>query len=572
MKGLSLVSPVVSGADALHLAESSILTAVKRGCKIPTGSETPARYQKDRLGTRESHNVSVVERYGLFKSGNGKVIQMTLWQSDKPIVVMKSRNGDGAKGLTGVRRGDRDTTSTLRGGYRLSTKLSSLTLRARENPQCRFTSVAHFLNEDFLKRCFRELKKDKAPGIDGVTYKEYEVNLEENLRNLVKWLKAKQYRPQPVRRVYIPKPNGDKRPLGIPTVEDKMVQMAIKKILEAIFENDFLDVSFGFRPNRNCHDALDELNRMIMVKSVNYVVDMDIEKFFDSVRHDWLMECLRQRIKDRGLLRLIERFLKMGIMEGDRYFESDEGVPQGGVLSPILANIYLHYILDLWFEKTVKKRLKGYAGMVRYADDFIVCFQAGKEARIFTAMLKQRLGKFGLRIARDKSRIIEFGRYVWERVQREGKRVATFDFLGFTHYCDKTRWGKFKLGRKTQRKRQSKWLKMIYAWIKGIRNYLKFKEWWQMLAVKLAGYYRYYGIAGNMLWLKRFHNLIIRFVYKWVNRRSQKKSYNWEQFQRVLKHNPLPVPKIYHPYPILKGSILEEPNDRIGHVRFCEGH
>jgi len=534
MKGLSLVSPVVSGADALHLAESSNLTAVKRGCKIPTGSETPARYQKDRLGTRESHNVSVVERYGLSKSGNGKVIQMTLWQSDKPIVVMKSRNGDGAKGLTGVRRGDRDTTSTLRGGYRLSTKLSSLTLRARENPKCRFTSVAHFLNEDFLKRCFRELKKDKAPGIDGVTHKDYEVNLEENLKDLVKRLKVKQYRPQPVRRVYIPKPNGDKRPLGIPTIEDKIVQMAIKKILEAIFENDFLDVSFGFRPNRNCHDALEELNRMIMVKPVNYVVDMDIEKFFDSVNHNWMMVCLKQRITDRGLLRLIERFLKMGVMEGDRYFESDEGVPQGGVLSPILANIYLYYILDLWFEKTVKKRLKGYAGMVRYADDFIVCFQAGKEARIFTAMLKQRLGKFGLEIAKDKSRIIEFGRYVWERVQREGKRVATFDFLGFTHYCDKTRWGKFKLGRKTQRKRQSKWLKMIYAWLKGIRNYLKFKEWWQMLAVKLAGYYRYYGIAGNMLWLKRFHTLIIRFVYKWVNRRSQKKSYNWEQFQRVL--------------------------------------
>lgn len=574
MKGLSLVSPVVSGADGLHLPESSILTAVKRGCKSPTGSETPARYQKDRLGTRESHNVFArgYGEYGLFKSGNGEVIQMTLWQSDKSIVALKQSNVCGAKGLTGMRRGDRDTTSALRGGYRLSTKLSSLTLRARENPKCRFTSLVHLLTLDFLKWCFKELKKDRASGIDGVTYQEYEVNLEENLRDLVGRLKNKRYRPQPVRRVYIPKPNGDERPLGIPTVEDKIVQMAIKKILEAIFENDFLDISFGFRPNRGCHNALDELDKMIMTKPVNFVVDMDIEKFFDSVNHDWLMECLRQRVVDRNFLRLIERFLKMGVMEDGEFNESEEGVPQGGVLSPILANIYLHYILDLWFVRRVRKRLKGYAGMVRYADDFIVCFQAGREAKAFSDVLRQRLGKFGLRIAEDKSRVIEFGRYVWERAQREGRRVATFDFLGFTHYCDRTRLGKFKLGRKTQRERQVKWLKMIYAWIKGVRNCFKLKDWWQVLAVKLMGYYRYYGISGNMLWLKRVHNIVIRFVYKWINRRSQKKSYNWEQFQRVLRYNPLPKPKIYHKYPVLKGSILEEPNDRIGHVRFCEGH
>jgi len=575
MKGLSLVSPVVLGADAFHLAESSILTAVKRGSKSLTGSETSARYQKDRLGTRESHSVPSTFRksagYGLFKSENDEIIQMAIWQSDKPIVARKQSNVCGAKGFTGVRRGLRDTTASLRPGVQLSTKLKSLTLRARENPKYKFRALVYLFSEDFLKGCFKELKKDRASGIDGVTYKDYEVNLEENLKDLVNRLKTKQYRPQPVRRVYIPKPNGDKRPLGIPTIEDKIVQMAIKKILEVIFENDFLDISFGFRPNRNCHNALDELDKMIMTKPVNFVVDMDIEKFFDSVNHDWLMECLRQRIADRNLLRLIERFLKMGIMEGDRYFESEEGVPQGGVLSPILANIYLHYILDLWFERKVRRRLKGYAGMMRYADDFIVCFQAEKEANIFSDMLKQRLGKFELRIAKDKSRIIEFGRYVWERAQREGKRVATFDFLGFTHYCDKTRLGKFKLGRKTQRKRQSKWLRMIYAWVKGIRNCFKLKDWWQMLAVKLMGYYRYYGIAGNMLWMKRVHRAVIRFTYKWINRRSQKKSYNWEQFQRVLKYNPLPVPKIYHKYPVLKDSILEEPNDRIGQVRFCEG-
>lgn len=571
-KGLSLEMPVVSVADTVHLVASNSLITAMQGYKTPTGSETVARCQMDRLGTRESHNVSANRWIWLTKPEEGKVTQMTLWQSDKPIVTMKQSNICGAKGFTEMRRGDRDTTSTLRGGYRLSTKLSSLTLRARENPKCKFTSLMHLLTVDFLKLCFKELKKDKAVGIDGVTYKDYEVRLEENIKDLVRRLKTKQYRPQPVRRVYIPKPNGEKRPLGIPTIEDKIVQMALKKILEAIFENDFLDVSFGFRPKRNCHDALDELNKMIMTRPINYVVDMDIEKFFDTVNHDWLMEWVRQRIADKNLRQLIGRFLKMGVMEEGEYLESDEGVPQGGVLSPLLANVYLHYVLDLWFGKVVKKRLKGYAGLVRYADDFIGCFQVEREARRFTDMLKQRLGKFGLRTAEEKSRLIEFGRYTWERASREGKKVATFDFLGFTHYCDKTRTGKFKLGRMTAEKRLRRGIKAVWEWLKNIRNRLKLKDLWQMLVVKLAGHYRYYGIAGNTRGLKRFFWLVARMVYKWINRRSQKKSCDWEGFKRILLKSPLPKPKICHKYPILKGCITEEPNDRNGQVRFCEGH
>ncbi len=428
----------------------------------------------------------------------------------------------------------------------MATELTSLTLRAREDPKCKFTSLALLLTEDFLKEWFLELKRDKASGIDGVTVQEYGVDLEENLKGLVGKLKAKQYRPQPVRRVYIPKPDGSKRGLGIPAVEDKIVQMGIKKILEAIFEVDFMDVSFGFRPNRSCHDALDVLDKTIMTRPVNYVVDMDIEKFFDTIDHGWLMRCLRERIRDTSLLRLIGRFLKAGVMEEGKYIEVNKGTPQGGIISPILANIYLHYILDLWFEKAVKKQFKGYAQLIRYGDDFIVCFQSGKEAKDFEEMLGQRLDKFGLRIAEGKSRVIGFGRYEWEKAQQEGKRVASFDFLGFTHYCDKTRRGKFKLGRKTSSKRFRQKLKATNQWLRSVRNQVKLAEWWKVLGLKLVGHYRYYGMSGNLSALRKFSRETSKLAYKWINRRSQKKSFTFAQYCKFKKYNPLPEPKIYH--------------------------
>ncbi|MBI5199214.1 MAG: group II intron reverse transcriptase/maturase [Nitrospirae bacterium] len=429
---------------------------------------------------------------------------------------------------------------------RLATKLTSLTQRARRSPKYKFISLAHLLTEDFLLGCFLELKRDKAPGVDGVTLKEYEVNLEENIRDLVGRLKANRYRPQPVRRVFIPKPNGERRPLGIPALEDKIVQMGIKKILEAIFEVDFVDVSYGFRPNRSCHQALDVLDKVVMTKPVNYVVDVDIEKFFDSVDHKWLMECLRQRIKDSRLLRIIGRFLKSGVIEEGKYLETDRGTPQGGILSPLLANIYLHYILDLWFEKKVKRELKGYTHLIRYADDFVVVFQAGIEAKRFVEMLKERLNKFGLKLKEDKTRVIEFGRYVWQKAQSEGRKVATFDFLGFTHYCDKTRRGKFKLGRKTSRKKFWQKVKETNHWLKKVRNLVELQEWWKVLRQKLIGHYRYYGMSGNMAGIRAFHEEVSKLAYKWINRRSQKKSYTFRQYCRFKEYNPLPEPKIYH--------------------------
>lgn len=505
------------------------------------------------MGTRETRRVP---RGGVWtaKPIDGKAAQMTLWESDQPIVPMKPRNGGRGKGLAAVPWDGRDTSSTHRGGQRKSTKLSSLTVLAQRNPKMRFTSLAHLITVEFLKECFRELNRGKAAGVDGVTIKEYEANLEENLKDLVQRLKAKRYRPQPVRRVYIPKPKGGKRPLGIPTVEDKIVQMALKKILEAIFEVDFLDVSFGFRPDRDCHQALDTLDKAVMTKPINYIVDMDIEKFFDTVDHRWLMRFLGVRIADPSILRLIGRFLKAGVMEEGRYYQIDKGTPQGGVLSPLLANIYLHFCLDLWFEKRVKKRNHGYCQLIRYADDFIVCFQSEAEARAFGDRLKERLSKFGLKVSEEKSHILQFGRQPYYSTKQRVEKLATFDFLGFTHYCTKTRKGYFKLGRKTSKAKFRQRIKELNQWLKSVRNKVRLQQWWEVLRLKLIGHFRYYGISGNMPEMRAFYKRAIRLTFKWINRRSQKKSYNWAQFNRLLKYNPLPKPKIYHPYTLCTGS------------------
>jgi len=291
---------------------------------------------------------------------------------------------------------------------------------------------------------------------------------------------------------------------------------------------------------------LDVLDKTIMTKPIKYVVDIDIEKFFDTIDHGWLMRCLRERIKDTSLLRLIGRFLKAGVMEEGKYVEVDKGTPQGGIISPILANIYLHYILDLWFEKAVKKQFKGYAQLIRYGDDFIVCIQSGSEARVFEEKLRQRLDKFGLKIAEGKSRVIGFGCKEWEKAQREGGKVATFDFLGFTHYCDKTRRGKFKLGRKISSKRFRQKMKSVNQWLKRVRNQVTLAEWWKVFRLKLIGHYRYYGISGNMQALKEFAHETSKLAYKWINRRSQKKSFTYAQYCKFKKYNPLPEPKIYH--------------------------
>jgi len=471
---------------------------------------------------------------------DGKVSQKTHRQSDQSIVPEKPSNVGGGKGLAGMRMKSRDTSAAHGGGMRMVTKLALIASRARGDSELKFTSLAHHLNEGFLRECYYELKCNKAPGIDRVTFEEYGERLEDSIRDLVDRLKTRRYKPQPVRRVYIPKSKSKKRLLGIPATEDKIVQMGVKKLLEAIYEQDFMDISYGFRPNRSPHQALNVLDKVLMTNPINYVVDVDIEKFFDTIDHKWMMEFLRHRIKDPSLLRLIARFLKSGVMEEGKFIHTDKGTPQGGNLSPMLANVYLHYVLDLWFERRIKKHLRGYAQMIRFADDFVICFQSETEAKMFYRQLQWRLEKFGLKLSEEKSRIIEFGRYTRQR------EVGTFDFLGFTHYCDKTRSGKFKVGRKTASKKYRQKLQSMNVWLKSVRNQQPLQEWWLMLGQKLLGHYHYYGMSGNMCSLRAYRTQSMRLAYKWVNRRSQKRSYNWKQFNNWLKYNPLPEPKIYH--------------------------
>ena len=427
----------------------------------------------------------------------------------------------------------------------METKLLRIAELAKSDPKMKFTSLAHLLNKQALVQSHFELPNKKATGINGTTKEQYSENLEENIGDLVSSLKSKSYRPVPVRRMYIPKLNSNKkRPLGIPEHEDKILQKCITKILNSIYENDFLDCSFGFRPNRNCHDALKILNFYIEKRSINYVVDVDIKGFFDNVDHTWMMEFLKLRIADPNLLRIIGRFLKGGYMEEGKKYKTDNGTPQGGVISPILANVYLHYVLDLWFEKRVRKQCNGQAYIVRYADDCVCCFQYKSEAEQFFHSLKLRLKKFNLEIAEDKTKIIPFGRFAEKNANQQGRsKPATFDFLGFTHYCGKSKQGNFRVKRKTSRKKIQGKLKETKEWLKNNRN-KNIHMIMDRFTRSLKGYYNYYCITDNSQNVNNFKDKIENLLFKWLNRRSQRKSFKWDKFSLFLNKYPLPSPRI----------------------------
>ena len=382
-------------------------------------------------------------------------------------------------------------------------------------------TLINHVNYETLKAEHKRQKKNKAVGVDEVTKEEYEKNLDENIKDLLRRMKQFSYRPQPVRRAEIPKANGKKRPLGIPSYEDKLVQGVMADILNDVYEPRFLDCSYGFRPNRRAHDAIKAVNDLIMFKKVNYVLDCDIKSFFDNVNHEWLMKFLGNDIADKNFLRYIVRFLKAGVMKERKYEETSVGTPQGGLISPVLANVYLHYVLDIWFEKCIKKQLKGEAYLIRFADDFIIMFEYEKEAQAAYRAIKERLAKFGLELAEDKTRILPFG--------RNSKTKETFDFLGFTHVNNKTRNGQYTVGHLISKKKKKKFKANLKKWVKENRN-MEFKMFMAKLNRKLIGTNNYYSLSGTMRELKNIYNHALWVVYKWMNRRSQRKSFILEKF------------------------------------------
>ena len=426
----------------------------------------------------------------------------------------------------------------------ISTRQGKLAELARIEPRMELTTVAHHIDMVWMREAYRRTRKDGAAGVDGVKAEAYEADLEANLARLLEGFKSGRYRAPPVRRVHIPKPGkaGKTRPLGIPTLEDKVLQRAVLMALEPIFEQDFLDCSYGFRPGRGPHQALEALWRGLTRLGGGWVIDLDIRNFFDEVDRGHLRDFLGRRVRDGVIRRAIGKWLNAGVLEDGAVRRAEQGTPQGGVVSPLLSNLYLHHVLDEWFERDVKPRLRGRAFMVRFADDAVLAFEREGDARRVYAVLAKRFAKYGLRLHPDKTRLVDF-----RRPTRNGpggtQRERSFALLGFTHHWGRSRKGRWVVKRKTAKDRLTRALRAVGDWCRRNRH-RPVAEQWQSLRLKLQGHYAYYGITGNYRALAWFHAVVRRIWHRWLFRRSPRRPLTWGRYVRLLARYPLPPPRV----------------------------
>lgn len=425
------------------------------------------------------------------------------------------------------------------------TKLSALIRRAKTIHDTSLRTLAHLIDKEWLNESWKRLRKGAAYGIDAVSEKDYASALEDNLSNLLQRLREGQYKAPPVKRIYIPKTDGKLRPLGLPTVEDKIAQNAVGIILTAIYEQEFLPMSYGFRVGRNAHQAVEGIKASIAQGKVSWVLDVDIQSFFDTINHKWLMKFVEHRIADKRILSLISRWLKAGVMEEGKLIKTSSGSPQGGVISPILANIYLHYVIDLWVTKVVSKYMKGQMYSFRYADDILFCFQYRSDAIKFQRVLKKRLEKFNLQLNEEKTTLCRFGRYARRDSINYGEHRSTFNYLGFTFYNGISRSGKYKVGCRTQSKRLNSAMNHITAWCRENRHQAVSWQARYFNAV-LQGHYNYYGVTGNFPSVAAFYRHVIKIWHRYLSRRSQRAKLSWEKYMSILKDYPLIKPHIPH--------------------------
>ena len=434
----------------------------------------------------------------------------------------------------------------------LPANLARVSEAARRDKGTRFTALLHHVDVASLERAFRRLRRSAAPGVDGETVASYEESLAQNLERLHAQIRAGRYRPLPVRRVFIEKADGGQRPLGVPALEDKIVQGAVAEVLSAIYEADFLGFSYGFRPGRSPHQALQALHTAFMTQYVNWVLDADVRSFFDSVDHEWMLRMVAHRVADRRILRLVRGWLRAGVMEGQRWSETVQGTPQGSGISPLLANIFMHYALDLWVHQWRKRYARGRVIIVRYCDDFVMGFQYEGDARRMLADLGERMAKFRLALHEKKTRLIEFGKLASMRREERGDgRCETFNFLGFTHYCARSLDGRFVVKRCTERRRLARKLKELRAeaWRRMHAPVGVQREW---LASVLRGHYAYYGLPSNWYRLYTFYEEVLRIWHGVLNRRSQRRL-SWVRFSALLERFPLPTARITHSRPVVAG-------------------